>query len=52
VTSGTPDQRTNVFSQSLAGKGTHFEFTFTKAGTFAYYCMRHNSMRGQVVVKE
>lgn len=52
VTSGTPEQPARVFSQRLAGKGTRFEFTFTKAGTFVYYCERHESMRGRIVVKE
>jgi plastocyanin len=52
VTSGVPEQPARVFSQRLAGKGTRFEFTFTKAGTYAYYCERHESMRGRIVVRE
>jgi plastocyanin len=52
VTSGVPEQPARLFSQRLAGKGTRFEFTFSKTGTFAYYCERHESMRGRIVVKE
>jgi plastocyanin len=51
VTSGTPDQRTGDFNQALQGKGAKFEVTFAKVGTFAYFCSRHNSMRGEIVVK-
>jgi plastocyanin len=51
VTSGTPDRKTDTFDRILQGKGVKFEFTFAQAGTFAYFCARHNSMRGEVVVK-
>jgi plastocyanin len=50
ATSGTPDQRTNEFNQTLQGKGAKFEFTFSKAGKFTYFCARHNSMRGEITV--
>jgi plastocyanin len=28
-----------------------FSYTFTKAGTYSYYCSVHPKMTGQVVVK-
>jgi plastocyanin len=52
VTSGTPDNRTNLFSQPLDGKGARFEFTFPQAGTIQYFCLRHQRMRGRVIVKD
>jgi plastocyanin len=52
VTSGTPDQRNDLFNATLSGKGASFEFTFTKAGTFTYFCDRHQRMRGEITVKE
>jgi plastocyanin len=52
VTSGTPDNRTDLFSQPLDGKGARFEFTFRQAGTIPYFCMRHQRMRARVIVKD
>ena len=51
VTSGTPESRDGQFNTGLPGKGTTFSFTFSKAGTYTYFCDRHQSMRGEVRVK-
>jgi plastocyanin len=51
VTSGTPDRRTEMFNASLNGKGARFDFTFTKTGTYHYFCNRHQQMRGAITVK-
>ncbi len=51
VTSGVPERRTDLFNGSLNGKGMKFEFTFTKPGTYAYFCNRHQHMRGEITVK-
>jgi plastocyanin len=50
VTAGTPGTKTGLFDSALNGKGTTFSFTFSKAGTYDYFCMRHNFMHGSVVV--
>ncbi len=52
VTSGTPDQRTDLFNATLNGKGAKFEFTFSTPGTFTYFCNRHQQMRGEIKVTE
>jgi plastocyanin len=52
VTSGTPDRRTGLFNSTLGGKGVKFEFTFTRAGTYAYFCSRHPHMRGEITVQD
>lgn len=51
VTSGAPGKTTNVFDDTLTGKGKTFSFKFDKAGEYAYFCLRHNSMVGKIVVK-
>jgi len=51
VTSGTPEKRDGRFDGKLSGKGTSFSFDFTQPGTYPYYCARHQSMRGEIVVK-
>lgn len=51
VTSGTPEGRTELFNTLLNGKGARFEFTFAQAGTYRYFCNRHQHMRGEIVVK-
>jgi len=51
VTSGTPGSRDGRFNTPLAGKGATFSFTFPEAGTYAYFCDRHQSMRGVIYVK-
>src|SRR6058998_2180953 len=51
VTSGTPENRDGQFNTPLPGKGTTFSFTFSRAGTYTYFCDRHQSMRGEIRVK-
>jgi plastocyanin len=51
VTSGAPDRRDQRFESALGGKGTSYSFTFTQAGTYPYFCDRHQSMRGEVLVR-
>lgn len=51
VTSGTPDSRDGQFNSPLSGKGATFSFSFAKAGTYGYFCDRHQSMRGEIRVK-
>lgn len=51
VTAGTPGRRTGMFNQALNGKGKTFSFTFAKAGSYAFFCDRHQFMRGEIVVK-
>jgi plastocyanin len=50
ATAGTPDAPTGLFDVSMEGPGASGTHTFTEAGTFAYFCSRHNSMTGEVVV--
>lgn len=42
---GTP-----VFDTGLFEKGENGEVTFAEPGTYDYFCVRHPSMEGQVVV--
>jgi plastocyanin len=51
VTSGAPDRRDQRFEAALDGKGTSYGFTFTQAGTYPYFCDRHQSMRGEILVR-
>ena len=51
VTSGTPEAPTRgPLDGTLDGPGTTYERTFSDAGTFEYFCARHNGMRGTVIV--
>lgn len=50
VTSGTPGSKDGKFDGTLDGAGKTFTFTFDSPGTYAYFCDRHNSMTGEVVV--
>ena len=40
-----------MFDQEMDGVDATFEFTFEKAGTFAYYCAIHPGMTGKVTVR-
>lgn len=50
VTSGAPGSKDGKFDGTLDGAGKTFTFTFDTPGTYAYFCDRHNSMTGEVVV--
>lgn len=50
VTAGTPETPGTTFDGTLAGPGSHYTHVFDAAGTFAYFCRRHTSMTGAVVV--
>jgi len=39
------------FSSDSLSTGSSYSFTFTQAGTYAYYCTIHPSMKGTVIVK-
>lgn len=39
------------FKSPDLSQGQKFSHTFTKAGTYAYYCRFHRGMKGTVVVK-
>jgi len=40
-----------VFKSKVRDTDEKFSFTFTKAGTYPYYCSVHPKMTGQVVVQ-
>jgi nitrite reductase (NO-forming) len=52
VTSGSAEsgQSGTVFDSSYMPGGKTFQWTFSTAGTFDYYCTLHPFMKGQVVV--
>jgi plastocyanin len=39
-----------TFNAKLAGKGKTFSFTFTKPGTYTYYCDIHQGMNATITV--
>ncbi|MCW1970168.1 MAG: plastocyanin/azurin family copper-binding protein [Anaerolineae bacterium] len=51
VTSGLPDKPDGAFDSGFFNRGQTFSFTFTKAGEYNYFCRRHTSMTGKVVVR-
>jgi plastocyanin len=51
VTSGAPGKKDARFEGRLAGKGAAYSHTFTKPGTYSYFCERHQSMAGEILVK-
>src|SRR6202034_4703906 len=40
-----------VFKSKVLDTDEKFSYTFTKAGTYAYYCTIHPKMTGQIVVQ-
>ncbi len=40
-----------LFSSPQLETNQHFEFTFKKTGTFAYFCSLHPEMKGKVIVE-
>jgi plastocyanin len=51
VTSGAPGSPDGRFDVRLDGKGTSGGTTFAAPGVYPYFCARHASMRGEVVVR-
>ena len=52
ATSGTPDNGADgAFDSDILSAGDTFEFTFTDAGTYDYYCILHPWMIGTVNVE-
>ena len=51
VTSGMPGSPDGRFDVQLDGKGTTGSATFAAPGVYPYFCTRHTSMRGEVVVR-
>lgn len=51
TTSGGDDaNKTGLFDAPLDGVGKTFTHTFDEPGTYDYFCDRHHSMMGKVVV--
>jgi plastocyanin len=42
---------TNIFKSKALDTDDHFSYTFTKPGTYIYYCTVHPRMTAKVVVK-
>jgi plastocyanin len=40
------------FNSGLINPGKKYRYTFTKAGTFEFFCRPHPFMKGTIVVKE
>jgi plastocyanin len=51
VTSGAPGSPDGRFDVRLAGKGMSGGTVFAERGVYPYFCARHASMRGEVVVR-
>ena len=52
TTAGTPGNLTGEWDSGSIGGGGLFSFTFDQAGTFAYFCSIHPTMRATVTVSE
>lgn len=52
VTAGEPGKQSPDFDSGFFRKGDRFEHVFTAKGTYDYFCRRHSSMRGKIVVTE
>jgi plastocyanin len=50
VTGGTPDRPAADWSAVLAAVGSTTSRRFDQAGTYSYFCDRHQFMRGAVIV--
>jgi plastocyanin len=51
VTAGVPGEKTGEFDSGRLANGATFSQTFAQAGTVAYFCAIHPSMRGTVTVQ-
>jgi len=50
VTAGSPERRGSSFDEAVAADGGTASVAFPDPGEFAYFCTRHEFMRGVVVV--
>jgi len=50
VTAGVPNRPDGRFDFTLSGMGTTASAEFPAPGTYAYFCKRHQHMRGEVKV--
>jgi plastocyanin len=50
VSAGTPRERDAAFNAVLKTRGATTEWTSDKAGTFTYFCDRHQFMRATITV--
>jgi plastocyanin len=51
VTTGAPPEGDGVIDSGFFTKGQAYSYTFAEPGTYEYFCRRHNSMTGSVIVK-
>jgi plastocyanin len=51
VTLGTRENPNGAVNLSLSGKSATASFTFDRPGEYEYFCDRHQSMRGRILVK-
>jgi plastocyanin len=47
----TAEKKHGGFDALLENKGKSFSFIFSQPGTYAYYCERHEHMRGEIEVR-
>ena len=52
VTSGIPDDPSNIFNSGVMPYGSFFQYTFDEAGTFDYHCIIHPWRTGSVTVSD
>ncbi len=52
TTSGTPSEVANIWTSGNLSQGDSFSVTFTKLGSFPYFCRIHPSMTATVTVVE
>ena len=52
VTSGTPEDPSNIFNSGVIPYTSFFQHTFDQAGTFDYYCTIHPWRTGTVTVSD
>ncbi len=52
VTSGTPDDPSNIFNSGVMPYTSFFQYTFDEPGTFDYHCMIHPWRIGSVTVSD
>lgn len=52
VTSGTPERRDGAFDHRLDGRGASTTVRLTRRGVYPYFCDRHQSMRGEIRVRQ